>query len=106
MIANMAQLEARIKRGEDYLESRPNDKLSLDLYWRLTTEYVTLKEIEELDPLWLHLPADVFWQRKGSALRHDVVRVLFHGQVEDSADITRAELAELLATVNLVKEAR
>jgi len=105
-----AYLEQRIGQGEEFIASHPTDKEAKQLYWRYVEEYVSLKEEEEraedIKAVWLHLPPGVKWQRGGFAEVHDEVRVLFAGQPEDSRDITRGELRELLETTAMVKQAR
>lgn len=108
----IAMLETRITRGETYLEAHPDDAKSKKLYWDVVTEYTALVEQQEreadIKAVVLDLPPGTSWQREADSPVCSRVRLVYPSAEgpEGEADITRAELAALLATRKAVIAAK
>ena len=95
-------LEQRLLKGENYLSTSPNDQDSWKLYYRLTGEYVALKEQQEREAniasVTIDLPPGTHWQRDAGSPLCARVRVLYHGEPAQPNEMTRGTLAALLRT--------
>lgn len=83
-------LEARIKKGENYLARNPDDVDAKALYWRLTDEYVKLR-LDEESRLVVTLSHPNWTNESGS---HEL-RVCIQGQRRDG-ELDRDDLTLII----------